>query len=199
MVLTFFRCHTSKYWLPTSAGPRCGFVAVPFILLLVRSSPAPYTITYYIHTNATNLIVSINIDRTHLFARFGGAHRVRQCARGARGRALGLACGASRADTRHTVPTLRRPVGTQGPRPLFIPQAPQAHQAHISSRGRAEPRGSTTRVLPLSGARNHIHARPAPACLIRSRQNCFGVWPQQEQRGPPQQRAAACGQAFSSV
>ena len=47
----------------------------------------------------------------------------------ARGRALGLACGASRADTRHTVPTLRRPVGTQGPRPLLLPQARQAHQA----------------------------------------------------------------------
>ena len=38
LVLTFFRCHRLKYWLPTSAGPLCGLVAVPFVLLLVRSS-----------------------------------------------------------------------------------------------------------------------------------------------------------------
>ena len=42
LVLTFFRCHRSKYWLPTSAGPLCGLVAVPFVLLVVRSGPAPY-------------------------------------------------------------------------------------------------------------------------------------------------------------
>ena len=42
LVLTFFRCRRSKYWLPTSAGPRCGLVAVPFVLLVVRSGPAPY-------------------------------------------------------------------------------------------------------------------------------------------------------------
>ena len=42
LVLRFFRCRRSKYWLPTSAGPRCGLVAVPFVLLVVRSGPAPY-------------------------------------------------------------------------------------------------------------------------------------------------------------
>ena len=47
LVLTFFRCHRLKYWLPTSAGPLCGLVAVPFVLLLVRSSPAPYSIVHF--------------------------------------------------------------------------------------------------------------------------------------------------------
>ena len=38
-----FRSYAeTEYWLPTSAGPRCGVVAVPFVLLGVRSGPAPY-------------------------------------------------------------------------------------------------------------------------------------------------------------
>ena len=50
LVLTFFRCHRSKYWLPTSAGPLCGLVAVPFVLLVVRSGPAPYFLAEERHT-----------------------------------------------------------------------------------------------------------------------------------------------------
>ena len=63
LVLTFFRCHRSKYWLPTSAGPLCGLVAVPFVLLVVRSGPAPYgIISTVIGVDALRPYLSLDLD-----------------------------------------------------------------------------------------------------------------------------------------